>query len=182
MKNKTGLYMFLSFIAGAAIGVASVYSYFKNEMMEELERNFRSKRPDETKEETSKTEDKEGEPVNEKPTNSALDGYEKTVKDLKYVNYSDADVEQKRRIVEIEEEEDGLYEDYAKENLIVFSDGKLIDGNGFDVDDPAELLGPGTLERFMKRDDETLYIRNDETKYYYEVSKDHRTYEVVYGK
>lgn len=64
---------------------------------------------------------------------------------------------------------------YNVEPLDYFADGILADGWGVELD-IAETIGEDAINHFGDYDDDVVYVRNEQTKLEYEVTRDPRTY------
>ena len=64
---------------------------------------------------------------------------------------------------------------YNVEPLDYFADGILADGWGVELD-IAETIGEDAINYFGDYDDDVVYVRNEQTKLEYEVTRDPRTY------
>ena len=64
---------------------------------------------------------------------------------------------------------------YNVEPLDYFADGILADGWGIELD-IAETIGEDAINHFGDYDDDVVYVRNEQTKLEYEVTRDPRTY------
>ena len=64
---------------------------------------------------------------------------------------------------------------YNVEPLDYFADGILADGWGVELD-IAKTIGEDAINHFGDYDDDVVYVRNEQTKLEYEVTRDPRTY------
>ena len=64
---------------------------------------------------------------------------------------------------------------YNVEPLDYFADGILADGWGVELD-IAETIGEDAINHFGDYDDDVVYVRNEQTKLEYEITRDPRTY------
>ena len=64
---------------------------------------------------------------------------------------------------------------YNVEPLDYFADGILADGWGVELD-IAEIIGEDGINHLRDYDDDVVYVRNEQTKLEYEVTRDPRTY------
>ena len=55
--------------------------------------------------------------------------------------------------------------------------GYLTDDGDFPIDDPEEVVGPDALDSFGEWEDDTVYVRNDTLKCYYEICRDNSEYD-----
>ena len=79
----------------------------------------------------------------------------------------------------IPQDEYGLEEDYDCIVLYHMSDGVLLDENFEDVSNVADKIGLDYMTHFNEFDDDSIFIKNDKYKAYYEISRDDRaSYEV----
>ena len=174
-------------IVGAGIGVAGTYSYFKDKYEKLAEEDFNSRRVfDEDKKDESE------EPVAEKTADSrtvdkpSIAEYAARLQKEGYVNYSDMqDKKQKQEIAVdrpyvIQPSDFGEYEDYEKISLTYTADGVLLDDMNEIVDDIEETVGEDSLEHFGEYEDDSVYVRNDAKKCYYEILLDQRNYQKIF--
>jgi len=71
-------------------------------------------------------------------------------------------------------EEFGDLDSYEKISLAYFADGILANENDEQVDDIDDLVGCESLEHFGEYEDDSVFVRNDKLKSYYEILKDNR--------
>lgn len=79
----------------------------------------------------------------------------------------------------ISPEEYGLYDDYAKVSLSYYFDGILADEDDEIVEDIEGTVGVESLKSFGEYDEDSVYVRNDRLKVYYEILRDLRTYKNI---
>lgn len=196
--NKTVLYSVMSFIGGAAIAsfvtwkvtdkmCEKKYDDLYQKEVASLKECFTVPKTDlKSKDEETKEEapDKKKElpvpPANKPP----LSEYSRRIQS--YVNYSNVkeEVEEdmsKAKPYVISPDEFGENEFYDKEELTFYSDGVLadIDDNILNID---EYVGEKSLDHIGDYEADTVHIKNDAKKTYYEVLVDERSYLDVTGK
>lgn len=76
----------------------------------------------------------------------------------------------------INEEDFGEELDYEQICLTYYADGKLADDDDELVENAEIMIGTEWQEKFDKYDEWVVYVRNDERKCEYEISKDNRKY------
>ena len=81
----------------------------------------------------------------------------------------------------ISPEEFGIFSLYDKQQLNYYSDEILADDNDDIIEDYELIVGPDFADHFGEYEEDTVYIRNDLTHTYYEITRDNRTYEFVSG-
>jgi len=104
-----------------------------------------------------------------------------------YRNYSNRDYEKEREEKEdktayvVTPEEFGEDDDYETQELTFYADGILADEDDT-ILNADEVLGKGSLDHMGEYDDDTLHVKNEKRKLYYEVLADERSYEEATGK
>lgn len=178
--NK-GLTAFCSFIFGATISsvvtwrlLKSKYEQLANEEIESVKKVF-------IKEKSKMS--KENEELNKKVNIKKVDeivqeqGY-----DNQSTNYATVYTEKKNKKIEnkpcfevISPDDYGLEEEYDVITLIYLADGVLIDDHDAEVGNIDEKVGADFAEHFGEYgDDDTIYVRNDKYRTYYEIIRDDR--------
>lgn len=76
----------------------------------------------------------------------------------------------------ISPDEFGEYYDYVEISLTHYSDGVLTDEDDEIIEDVDEMVGADYAEHFGEYEDDSVFIRNDVRKCYYEILYDNRTY------
>lgn len=79
----------------------------------------------------------------------------------------------------ISPDEFGEDEEYEKINLTYYSDGVLADENDEVVDDVDAKVGIDSLDTFGRFEEDSVHVKNDYLKCYYEILRDERTYEDI---
>lgn len=104
-----------------------------------------------------------------------------------YRNYSNRDYEKEKEDKEdktayvVTPEEFGEDDDYETQELTFYADGILADEDDT-ILNADEVLGKGSLDHMGEYDDDTLHVKNEKRKLYYEVLADERSYEEATGK
>ena len=68
-------------------------------------------------------------------------------------------------------------DDYEVETLTYYADGTLTDEYGNVVEDKEDLIGPDALDGFNDEDTDSVYVKNDVERKYYEILQDMREYD-----
>lgn len=179
--SKGALCIF-AFSLGAAAGAVVSWKMLENkykqiadeeiESMREYYANKFKKRPNETVEEKSESNDEE---IYEKMTQN-------------YNKMSDTRVEQRKEDTDVEQpyvispEEFGV-QDYEVISLTYYADGVLTN----DLDEPMNedemewSVGLESLNHFGEYEDDSVFVRNDRLKCDYEILRDTRTYGEVHN-
>ena len=79
----------------------------------------------------------------------------------------------------IRPEEFGENGDYETESLTYYSDGVLTDDFDNPINDVEFLVGEDSLTHFGEYEDDSVFVRNDATKSYYEILLDTRAYSTI---
>lgn len=104
-----------------------------------------------------------------------------------YKNYSNVEYEKEKdedkgkSIYVVTPEEFASDDDYETEELTLYADGILADADDT-ILNPDEVVGKGSLDRMGEYEDDTLHVKNEIRKLYYEVLVDERSYEEATGK
>lgn len=76
-------------------------------------------------------------------------------------------------------EEYGDYEDYELISLTYYADGVLTDEDDDPVEDIEEKVGDDFMDHFGEYEDDSVFIRNDDLRCYFEILADERKYSDV---
>lgn len=188
MNHKTGL--FFTFMAGAAVGIAGTWKYFRykyeriaQEEIDSVKKVFSSRENDSIKSVSANIEESKLS-GNEKPS---ITEYVAKLQKNGYVNYSDMKSEVKEEVLTdgsyiIAPEAFMEYDEYDHVSLTYYTDGVLTDENDEIIEDVEELIGADSLDHFGEFEDDSVYVRNDGRKIDYEILKDRRLYSDVIKK
>lgn len=99
-----------------------------------------------------------------------------------HVNVPDGTPSEDTQIQIISPEEYGEEEDYECISLTLYKDGYLVDDDGTIVNDVEYHVGDEALSRIGEFEENSVYVRNDELKHFYEVLYVNENYTDVYGK
>ena len=183
------------FVAGVGVGFLVGKKFYQEKYRKEADediasvKEFTTQRINEMKKnimdvdkdvEISTTEDIEDISEDELKTN------ERIVMQYNTVSKSEGEVERPEpkdepktsmSIYVISEEEFMEEGEFDKVSLEYFEgDGILVDDRDIPVDDPASILGEGTLDDFVISDDPEMYVRNDNISVDYELTKSEGSY------
>lgn len=170
MNNK--LANTLAFIAGAGIGVAATWQFFKKKYKQIADEEIESvKQHFPRKEVTATSKEK----VNNNETEAEKQEYKEIVEDLNY-NHSEENKNPDSKICVIPPESVGEHDDYDIVSLTYYADDVLV--NEFDkpVKDIEALVGYDSLQRFGEYEDDAVHVRNETLKTDFEILRDMRTY------
>lgn len=160
----------LVFSAGAAVGVAASRRYFKTKYAQLAEEEIAS-----VKEKfLGKQSENEPDPAEERQT------YETLVTDLGYSSASVTIEDDTEADIEIIPPESlGEIDEYDTTTFYYLSDGVLVDLQDNIVEDPEKIVGSDFMEHFGEYEDDSVCIRNNDTKFDYEILRDPRSYSNV---
>lgn len=188
------------FVAGAVLGSLVTYKYLKTKyeyIAQEEEIDLDSVKEAFSKSNTVESETEEVPIKNisslkEKPNlNDVASKYTNILHKLNYTNYSNAEEIpvpvpfENEDCVELDEpevippDEFGEFEDYDKISLTYYSDYVLADENDDLVEDIENTVGAESLETFGEWEDDSVFVRNDRLKAYFEILLDQRKYSDV---
>jgi hypothetical protein len=193
---------FMMFILGAAVGSVVTWKYVekKYEQIAQDEINsvkevFSKRMADKIKllsEFTEDTEDtkEDTEEVRIKADNAKekpdIIEYAARLRKQGYINYSDMVDEKPEEVKDepyvIAPEEFGELDDYEIISLTYYADQILADDNDVIVDDVENVVGFDSLNSFGEYEEDSVFVRNDRLKCYYEILLDQRKYSDVIRK
>ena len=114
--------------------------------------------------------------------------YSKKIKDCNYSDYSKTERNKPEESPEekdtsdpyvISPEEFGEDDTYDRINLTYYADGVLADENDEEVENVDGTVGLDSLETFGTYEDDSVHVKNDRLRAYYEILRDERNYEDV---
>ena len=79
----------------------------------------------------------------------------------------------------ISPEEYGEDDTYDQINLTYYADGTVADENNEEVENVDGIIGLDSLETFGTYEDDSVHVKNDRLRAYYEILRDERNYEDV---
>lgn len=179
--NNTAKGVFI-FVAGAAIGVASTLQFFRNkyakiaqEEIDSVKEAFsRLKSNPERQTEASTTDEEEADEYSK---------YDDVIR--KYHTESDEladDEEFSDKPCVIPPVEFGRNDEYERISLTYYADKVLVDEDGDPVVDIEGTIGSDSLNHFGDYEPDSVYVRNDVRKAYYEILSDLDNYSDVIKK
>ena len=174
---KSTLSNVLLFAAGAGLGVAATWKYFKTKYeriaREEIDSVYATIAKREKKAQDSETDISAYTPDKEDEAD-----YVDVLKDL---GYADKEVEFMAKPYVIAPEEFGEVEDYETETLTYYEgDGVLVDDISNEViEDVESLVGEDSLQHFGEYEPDSVHVRNDRAQCDYEILLDTRCYSDV---
>jgi hypothetical protein len=187
----------LSFIAGIGIGVAISWSFHKNKYENMIQEEVESLRNAKKAEHGDCTEARQEEPV-EEIDNSAEEVYEETLNEarhiINYSGYSKKGEEEmgscekaalKNPIYVITPGEFATQVGYDTDTFYIFEDDIIADDNNDIVDNIEQTFGMKVKDiriQFGVYEDDSVYIRNENTQTDYEILRELDTYEKRNGE
>lgn len=205
--NKAVICSIVSFIGGAAISGLAVwkvlekkieakYAAISDEEIKSVKEKFTVPRSAEMMEALKKKlEKKPGEEkseinLKEKSSLADMKSYVRKLKDGKYTNYSNVDMEtdtddedaEDPDIQIIDPDDFGDDDEYDCISLTFYADGILADEDDNIIDDVDGTISKRALFHFGDYEDDAVHVKNDKKKAYYEVLTDSRSYEKATNK
>lgn len=171
--NKAAI---ISFAFGVGIGAAGSWfylkRYFKNIANEEIESVV---------EVFSNHANEDVDSVKKDVDDELLSEASKIISDNKYSMHSKStndenNAKNNKNIYVIKPGVFGDDEDYDHINFTYFEDGVVADENNRIVENVEECIGEDALNHFGEYEDDSVYVKNDILKCYYEILKDERCY------
>lgn len=188
------LFNAVSFAVGAVIGSAvtwkllkSKYEQIAQEEIDDVKEHYKKKLEDRVYSVETHVDANTMNLSHEKPD---ILEYAEKIKELNYsgeeyqsdnkdfVEKEDDSMEGKPYVISEEEFDDAGYD---TETLTYFADGVLTDWYNDPIEEPEDMVGEDTLERFDElADGDTVFVRNPNHMTDYEIQRDHRNYVDVY--
>lgn len=180
----------LIFAAGAAIGslvtwklTKTKYEAIANEEIKSVKETWakRNSKNDISKEsDTDETDDEEDD--SECEVSEDMDKYKELVTGNGYFSEDELEVRMRKGPYVIPPDELGEEDDYEIETLYYFEDKVLTDDFFNPIEDVEGMVGKASLETFGQYEDDSVYVRNDRYKIYFEILADLRKYSEVESK
>jgi hypothetical protein len=188
---------FAMFIFGAAVGTAASWRFAKQKYeriaqdeIDSVKLVFARRKADANRDAREKAK--------EAKKKLDISEYASRLSGHGYTNYSNADAEnidlrsikeregteemEKDRPAVIAPDEFGEIDDYEKISLTYFADKVLADENDEPIENADEVVGPVSLKSFGEYEDDSVFVRSDRLKCYYEILLDQRKYSDVAKK
>lgn len=174
----------LTFAIGAVIGSVATWKLLKKKYeiiaQEEI---------DSVKELYSREESEPEEVAKKAIEKPNIMEYASKLKENGYTNYSEPFIEEEDCDDEnvpycpdpyvVSPDDFGEDEEYEIINLTYYSDGVLADENDEEVDNVDETVGLDSLDTFGRFEDDSVHVKNERLKCYYEILRDERNYEDI---
>lgn len=168
------------FAAGAAVGAAVTWRYFKTQYVE----------VDVEEDSDEGNTSKEMKKIGEEAAKGFADGikevdekYKKMAQEIcekhNYAAYSRDEKKEEDNMDKphvISPEEFGEL-DYKMKSLTLYSDGVLVSENGIPIQDVEGTVGKDSLKHFGEYEDDSVFVRNDAKKIDYEILYDLRKFD-----
>ena len=115
----------------------------------------------------------------EESTDISDDVYKEILEKSRYTKYEEKEEDEMNGPYVIPPDEFGDEDDYDTISLIYYADKILADefGNIIDDNEVEECIGSESLDHFGEYEDDSVFVRNDHLKCYYEILLDTRAYE-----
>lgn len=180
----------LIFAAGAAIGSIVTWKLTKTkyEAIADAEiksvketwakRNAKNDISNETEAEEEDSEEDDDEEVSEED----LDEYNEIISGNGYFSEDELEVRMRKGPYVIPPDELGEEDEYEIETLYYFEDKVLTDDMYNPIEDVEGMVGVASLDTFGQYEDDSVYVRNDRYKIYFEILADLRNYSEVASK
>ncbi len=189
--NKT--INFMMFVLGVAVGSVVTWRYVEKKYEQIAQKEIDSVKEVFSKREAEFTKNTEvrvkADNAKEKPN---VIEYAAWLRKQGYTNYSDMVDKKPEEVKEepmsvdkpyvIAPEEFGELDDYEIISLTYYADQILADDNDVIVDDVENVVGFDSLNSFGEYEDDSVFVRNDRLKCYYEILLDQRKYSDVIRK
>lgn len=177
------------FAAGAAVGAAVTWKILKTKYEQIAQEEIDSVK--EMYQQRNSYEPKECIcPDTTDDDSAGSEAYTNTLASLGYTNYStgSAKEETSKEVTDmqttnpyvISPEEFGEEDEYAIVSLTYYADGVLTDEMDEPIDDIDMFVGRDSLTRFGEYEDDSVFVRNDKFKCYYEILLDSRKFSDLY--
>ena len=179
---NNGVKNLFSFIAGAAIASAITWNVAKRIYEEEIEsvKEVYSKRAQRVESNTEVSTDEPTPKTPKEELNAIIEenGYasDDTNKEKKG---GSEDIMANEDIFVISPNEFGDEDDYDVRSFTYYTDGVITDDMDNIVEDVEELIGEDIASHFGEYEDDSVFVRNDRMKAYYEILMDCRSYSEV---
>jgi hypothetical protein len=181
----------LSFILGAAAGVAASWFVIKKQQeekyqaaLEVMEEVYSRRAERDIPEEVSEGEPEPNIPEEENREMSVRE-YAEKLAETGYTDYADLSKVEESKTEEKKEEvtnvkkpyvispyDYGEADDYETESLIYYADGVLTDDNNVPIEDVEGTVGKDALNHFGEYEDDSVFVRNERLKIDYEILLD----------
>lgn len=163
----------VAFLIGAVTGSVITYKYMQKKIDEEYVEYIDDVIPNE--------EDDEPEPVNEIDEKPDISVYTEKLKKYGYLDNEEGDDEEMNSPVVISPEEYGELDDYTLYSYVYYADKVLADENNKAIKNVDEIVGEESLKHFGEYGDDSVYVRNDDRKAYYEILLDESKFVELFG-
>lgn len=171
MNNK--LANTLAFIAGAGIGVAATWQFFKKKYKQIADEEIESVKQHFPRKEVTAPSSEEKPVISE--NEAEKQEHKELVEDLGY-NHSEDKTSTDSQIYVIPPESVGERDDYDIVSMTYYADDILTDEFDRAVVDIDGTVGYDALKRFGEYEDDAVHVRNEVLKTDFEILRDMRTY------
>lgn len=166
------------FALGAAIGSLATWRYFKDKYEKIAKEDFDSKRKH------SSDNESDNEPTSKANISKKADvkEYDSILSKSGYTNYSDSSKEEAKSTAKsvkpyvIPPEEFGEDEEYDQISITYYADQVLADDADKIIENVEDIVGFESLTHFGEYEDDSVVVKNDRLKCYFEILLDQRRY------
>ena len=186
---------FVMFVVGAAAGSAATWLYAKKyyeriaqEEIDSVKAVFSEHKPD-TVVKNNNVQEENQHKADIAKLKPDLVNYAAKLQEEGYSNYTknsekiieEKDVPMPNKPYIISPEEFGESGNYTQISLTYYSDGVLADDEDEIIEDIDDTVGEDFADHFGDYEDDSVFVRNDRLRCYYEILKDNRSYHDVAG-
>lgn len=167
----------ITFAVGAIIGSAVTWKLVENKYKKIAQEEIDSVKEVFSRREREEKTENNVEVKDESEEEMSLEQYKEELERMRYTNKSDnEDLKMPEGIHIIEPDEFGEEEDYEVESLTYYKDKIVADDFDNIIEDVDSVIGRESLNHFGEFEDDCVYVRNDNTKTYYEILWDNDNY------
>lgn len=178
----------LIFAAGAAIGSLVTWKLVKTKYEAIADAEIKSvketwaKRNAKNDISNEPEEEEDSEKDDENISEEEMGEYNEIISDNGYFSEDELEVRMRKGPYVIPPDELGEEDDYEIETLYYFEDKVLTDDMYNPIEDVEGMVGVASLDTFGQYEDDSVYVRNDRYKIYFEILADLRNYSEVASK
>ena len=170
---SNGIKFIFAFGLGVVAGSVATCKYFKTKY-----ETIAQEEIDSVKEVYSR-KNKPEEDTSHKIIIDKINEYKDMVGNLNYSNIKEkggSESMEKCSIEVVPPDEFGENDEYDLISITYYANGVLTDDGDYPIEDVEDTVGPDALNSFGEYEDDTVYVRNDDRKCYYEICRDNSNY------
>ena len=176
---------FIIFTAGAAVGSAVTFVLLREQYKRLADEEAESFRKELSNIRKSFLEEQPVEDVENEVDEEGLREHAAIVTESGYTNYANVELKKEAKKVKepyvIAPEDYGEMDDYDIVSLTYYADGVLANDMDEPIEDVELVVGRNSLNHFGEYEDDSVYVRNDDTMMEYEVLLDETNYADLEG-